>query len=798
MSKNSIARYFIMAPVVLGLVFGTLLFFHACKSVKKEDVTDDGYAGSESCKECHERFYKLWEPSHHGKAMQPITPEFITKNLPHFPEWTPVENVQFRIVNKKGKLIYEEQDKDGNVTDYEAVYSMGGKNIYYFMTELERGKLQTLPLAFDINKSEWYNAQESGMRHFGDSDLEDEALPWKHYMYTFNTTCHDCHVSQMTKNYDLNTDSYHLIWKEPGINCEACHGPSKDHIRLCREAEAKGEELEELGLISWRTFDHHQSDATCSACHAKMSPLTAKFMAGEKFYDHYNLVTLENVDYYPDGRDLGENYTYTSWSQSPCIQEGADMDCVTCHTSSGRYRFAKKDFNNACMPCHKDKVQNISEHSHHPAEGEAGKCVSCHMPKTDFARMKRSDHSMRPPMPRASIEFGSPNACTICHTDKSDEWADKEVRKWHKDDYQAETIMVGRWIKEGRDGEWKHLPEMIKWIKANPKKEIFINSLVRMMNTCNDAKKWDLLYYLFENHPSALVRSSAISQIGMDRENPKTKKLLVEALNDSLRLVRRMATSSLAYYPLNTFNALDREKVRENLVEYENSMVIRPDDWIAHYNLGNFYSQKGMHQKALEEYKMSSKLFEDAVVPLVNGGYTSAVLGDYAQAESMLKKALAMEPSNEAANLNYALLLGEQGRTNEAKSCYEKVLSANNESAVAAFNLAVIYGQKDLSKALKYSKQAFKHANNNPKYGYTYAFYLLQDGDRKVAISVLMQVVNVDPNYLDAWVFLGQMYEQEKNYTKAIEACQKALQVEGLPDRARQGLQQKIMMLKSK
>jgi len=104
-------------------------------------------------------------------------------------------------------------------------------------------------------------------------------------------------------------------------------------------------------------------------------------------------VTLEDPDYYPDGRDLGENYTYTSWSMSPCVKSGK-LDCIHCHTSSGRYRFKKEKFNNACVPCHEGKVNNPTEHTHHLAESEGSKCISCHMPMTAFARMNRSDHSM--------------------------------------------------------------------------------------------------------------------------------------------------------------------------------------------------------------------------------------------------------------------------------------------------------------------------------------------------------------------------------------------------------------------
>ena len=79
---------------------------------------------------------------------------------------------------------------------------------------------------------------------------------------------------------------------------------------------------------------------------------------------------------------------------SPCAKDGK-LHCVSCHTSSGRYRFKKENFNNACLPCHEERVNNVAAHSRHPAESEGSKCISCHMPKTEFARMVRSDHSMR-------------------------------------------------------------------------------------------------------------------------------------------------------------------------------------------------------------------------------------------------------------------------------------------------------------------------------------------------------------------------------------------------------------------
>ena len=39
------------------------------------------YSGTQSCRECHEKFYQLWAPSHHGLAMQPFTAELFQTKL---------------------------------------------------------------------------------------------------------------------------------------------------------------------------------------------------------------------------------------------------------------------------------------------------------------------------------------------------------------------------------------------------------------------------------------------------------------------------------------------------------------------------------------------------------------------------------------------------------------------------------------------------------------------------------------------------------------------------------------------
>ena len=179
---------------------------------------------------------------------------------------------------------------------------------------------RTLPVAYDVQKKEWFDTAASGVRHFPGGQAGQQ-VDWKDPAYTFNTSCYGCHVSQLSTNYDLKTDTYTTTWAEPGINCEACHGPSAEHNRVFREAP-KGQKPEDLKIVSWKNFTPEQKNAACSICHAKMSPVTSTFAPGDRFFDHFDLATLEDPDFYPDGRDLGENYTYTSWMLSPCAKAG--------------------------------------------------------------------------------------------------------------------------------------------------------------------------------------------------------------------------------------------------------------------------------------------------------------------------------------------------------------------------------------------------------------------------------------------------------------------------------------------
>lgn len=216
--------------------------------------------------------------------MQPYTAEFAQAELTASEREIAAGDSTYRAFVGAEEGYVSERGPTGE-RRHRIVHVLGGKNVYYFLTPYERGRLQTLPLAYDVHRREWFDTAASGVRHFPGGE-PDAPVHWTDPLYTFNTSCYSCHVSQLSRNYDLETDTYHTEWAEPGINCEACHRPAEAHVRIYQRAEQTGAEPNELGLISTHTFSTEQMNSMCNSCHAKMSPITASFTPGRKFFDH--------------------------------------------------------------------------------------------------------------------------------------------------------------------------------------------------------------------------------------------------------------------------------------------------------------------------------------------------------------------------------------------------------------------------------------------------------------------------------------------------------------------------------
>ncbi len=625
------------------------------------------FAGSASCRECHADFHDRWASSLHGRSVQAYADarSWLAFAAPTGRVVVATTTYDVKLEAETGEVI---EAGSAGTNRFQIEQVIGGRSVCYFLAGLAQNRLQVLPVAYDLNRREWFSPAVSALESHAARNAQP--LDWRSDAYTFNLSCAECHVSQVRAHYDPEAGGHRSQWSEPGINCEACHGPAAEHVRLCR-ALAPGERPTELAILTTRGFDHDQINAMCAPCHAKQAQLTGSFQSGDRFFDHYDLATLEDPAFHPDGRDAGENYTYTSWQANPCARSNA-LDCLHCHTSSGRYRFTEVDANAACLPCHERQVRRGPKHTHHPATSAGNRCVSCHLPPTEFARMRRHDHSFRPPIPAATRRFGSPNACNQCHADRDVIWAESWVRRWHGSKRQERAVRKAEWIVTARRQDWTRLEDMLGALRRERDDGLFVASLVGLLRSCEDDRKWPALVDAL-GHPSPLVRSRAASGLTGHLTGESVVGLL-RASRDPVRLVRVYAARALAALPPGMLSESAESGVRHAATEFETAMRVRWGDAGAQAELGFFRLDRGDPVAAAEAFELALTFDPGNIAYRVSAATAWHRAGQVGKAEAALRRALRLAPQAPEVYRNLGRLLAGQGRLAEEQTLYEEAL----------------------------------------------------------------------------------------------------------------------------
>ena len=95
----------------------------------------------------------------------------------------------------------------------------------------------------------------------------------------------------------------------------------------------------------------------------------------------------------------------------------------------------------ACTQCHTEPRFNteIAKHTHHRAGSSGSDCLNCHMPRTTYALFTAiRSHQIESPDLAGSVKNGVPNACNLCHLDKSLAWTQENLADWYG--YEQHTM----------------------------------------------------------------------------------------------------------------------------------------------------------------------------------------------------------------------------------------------------------------------------------------------------------------------------------------------------------------------
>jgi predicted CXXCH cytochrome family protein len=203
----------------------------------------------------------------------------------------------------------------------------------------------------------------------------------------------------------------------------------------------------EFGKIGNRDFV-----AICSQCHMQ-SAIRMPRPHGELNYSTTDSFFMRNPmipfgefsrkGFYKDGRFRQSTFIVEALERSRCFQKG-QVSCGTCHNPHGHDESSnptslkfREDPNQMCTGCHtqfQDKSKTAA-HTHHSSGSEGTQCVSCHMPRIMDALLFRArTHQIDDiPNPDMTERFGqseSPNACLLCHSEKTALWVKQQISSW--------------------------------------------------------------------------------------------------------------------------------------------------------------------------------------------------------------------------------------------------------------------------------------------------------------------------------------------------------------------------------
>ncbi len=349
------------------------------------------------------------------------------------------------------------------------------QQIYWYATGRDR-LLGQLPGAYLIAEREWI-PRRTAVLHPPTDPVYSETGHW-------NAVCIACHATSGKPEFDtpfgsqpIETQRVQTRVAELGIACEACHGPSEAHVAANRSPLRRYRQhlvdAPDTTTTQPARLAGSVSSQVCGQCHGiwEFSSPADERLANSRGLPYRPGAELRatrflaqptrNADapamrallaedpgfirdsFWPDGMVRVSGREYNGLIESPCFVNATDearrLTCFSCHTmhktpedprevaewANDQLAPGMAD-NAACIRCHQSigaTTASLTTHTKHQPGSEGSACYNCHMPYTTYGLLKTiRSHTVSSPSVAESVESGRPNACNLCHLDKSLAW----------------------------------------------------------------------------------------------------------------------------------------------------------------------------------------------------------------------------------------------------------------------------------------------------------------------------------------------------------------------------------------
>ena len=708
------------------------------------------FAGSKKCGECHKGEYDKWVGSHHDLAMaeannKTVLGDFNDGVFERF-------GVTSRFYRKNGGFYVHTQGPDGKMADFEVTYTFGAYPLQQYLIPFPGGRLQCLPIAWDVKEKKWYHL-------YPEAPIDPQDwLYWTNAGQNWNGMCAECHSTNLKKNYDVITDSYHTTWSEISVGCEACHGPGSRHVEWAELPDMARPQTENYKLVvKTGGISSRKQVELCAPCHSRRAILGDYTHAEPDLLDSLLPSLLTEELYFTDGQILEEVYVYGSFTQSKMYRR--NVRCSDCHDVHS-IKLVKQG-NALCLQCHRGAVYDSKEHHFHKKKGEKGEpirskqgkvlfevgtgaeCVQCHMPGRYYMGIDyRPDHSLRIPRPDLSIKLGTPNACNRCHGDKTNQWSDQYISKWYGPGRRAH---YGTIIAAGR----KQLPEarqdLIK-LGGDPLYPVIVRATALSLLSAYPGDETNRAYQLALMDEEALIRRTAVDQLNVSDPQRQTD-LLVAMLYDPVKAVRIEAARRLTEIPSPQLDEKQDELFRTTLLEYEQAMEYSGDFAFGRYNLGNLYTNLKKPELAIENYKAALNIDGQFYPAKVNLAMLYNQMGQNDKTEKLLLEVVREHPELYEVKYSLGLLLAEEKEYTEAARYLEAAARGMPERSRVHYNLGLLLDYLGRNVQAESALQsALELEPANIEYLSAIAQYYLKREMYQEAKRIAEQIISRHPN----------------------------------------------------
>jgi formate-dependent nitrite reductase cytochrome c552 subunit len=469
------------------------------------------YVTSNTCRSCHPGNYASWHASFHRTMTQVAT----AQNLPN-----DMDKIDFAFngsdykLERRGDSFFVRTRREGETFGQarQVVLVTGSHNLQIPWLETHQGRtLEQFPFAYIVAEKIWAPVSETFLIP---PDLKEY-----YSIGAWNGACMDCHVTHGESRF-VNGNKWDSQVAEFGIACEACHGEGREHIARNRDPFRRFKihltSKSDPTMTNPSKLKGPESALACGQCHsvwafnnmmdkidfnrqgARFHPgtndLVQRFVVQPNVADHTeqkDFIRKTEPDFFQnrfwgDGMIRVTGREYNGTQASPCFR-GGQFSCISCHemhldspNESSLQQWTHQaqlkpnmQGDAACLQCHQAMATKIAAHTHHDPDSDGSRCYNCHMPRTTFGLLRAMrSHQISSPSAQESTRHGRPNACNLCHLDKTLAWTAEKLQAWYKQPApelspEDQTLSAAvKWIVKGDAGQRALIAWGMGWAPA--------------------------------------------------------------------------------------------------------------------------------------------------------------------------------------------------------------------------------------------------------------------------------------------------------------------------------------------